>query len=116
MRLAPAESRLRQREPRARDDAFLAFVRRQPCCVCFGRPAEAAHVRGACAARGKRETGKGEKPSDRWCVPLCGECHRTGPGALHRVGEAKFFAHCRIDPFEFADELRQEFAAERRGT
>ena len=28
----------------------------------------------------KRETGKGEKPSDCWTVPLCNSCHREQHG------------------------------------
>jgi len=59
----------------ARCHAFLAMVRRQPCCQC-GRlvGSEAAHF-------GKR--GTATKASDFDTVPLCRVCHRH---ELHRTG------------------------------
>ena len=36
-------------------------------------------------AHGKRESGKGEKPDDRWAVPLCAGCHLDGPGATRHI-------------------------------
>jgi hypothetical protein len=103
---------LRQREPRVEERAFLAFLRGQRCCACSAPPrVEAAHLRGACPARGKRETGAGEKPSDRWAVPLCADCHRNGTYALHRVSEAWFFDNAGVDPFAAAVALHAEFLA-----
>jgi hypothetical protein len=101
---------LRQRQPRVEDKAFLAFVRRQPCCVCGAfPPVQAAHLRQACPERGKRATGLGERPDDRWVVGLCAPCHLDGPGALHKVGEEKFWCRAGIDPFEIAATLYAEF-------
>jgi hypothetical protein len=103
---------LRQRQPRETDDAFLAFVRLQPCIACGAPPkSQAAHIRAACPERGKRETGHSEKSSDRWCVPLCAGCHLDGPEALHRVAERPFFARLGIDPFAVAAELYAKFSA-----
>ena len=98
---------LRQRQPRERDDKFLAFLRLQPCCVCSRpAPSEAAHIRMADPLRGKRETGKGEKPSDRYAVPLCGPiigaakgCHRE----QHSMDEMAFWKMHEINPFVVAD-------------
>jgi hypothetical protein len=102
----------RQREPRIEERTFLAFLRTQRCCACSAPPpVEAAHLRGACPARGKRETGAGEKPSDRWAVPLCADCHRNGTYALHRFSEAWFFDNAGIDPFAVAIKLHAEFLA-----
>jgi hypothetical protein len=102
---------LRQREPRVEDRAFLAFLRGQRCCACSAPPrVEAAHIRGACPARGKRETGQ-EKPSDRWAVPLCADCHRNGMYALHRTSERWFFDNAGIDPFAAAAAFYDEFLA-----
>lgn len=96
------------REPRERDEAHLAAIRKMPCIGCGtdGR-SEAAHLRAASAAHDKRETGIGEKPSDRWSLPLCYVCHRTGPGAQHSHGELAFWAAKGIDPFETALALHE---------
>lgn len=99
-------SELRQRAPRQRDDAHLRYVRAQRCCIGFcNRPAEAAHIRMACDAIGKRPTGMQEKPDDRWTVPLCGYHHRTGVGAQHKMGEREFWELAGINPFEIATRL-----------
>jgi hypothetical protein len=46
--------------------------------------------------------GTGYKPSDRYTVPLCERCHKTGPKAQHRVGELTFWAALGIDPLNVA--------------
>lgn len=103
---------LRQRQPRVEDKAFLAFVRRRRCCGCGEwPPVQAAHLRGACPERDKRQTGKGEKSSDRWTVPLCARCHLDAPDSLHRTSEETFFRRIGIDPFAMADALYAEFSS-----
>jgi hypothetical protein len=67
---------------------------------------QAAHIRMACPERGKRETGKAEKPSDCYSTPLCARCHL---GDQHTGGEAKFWRRVGIDPFEIAEKLYAEF-------
>lgn len=105
---------LRQRQPRVEDPAFLAFVRLRPCRACDApAPSQAAHLRGADAIFHKRETGKGETPSDRWTLPLCEPCHLTDKTALHKVGEKLFFARLGIDPFASAANLYDEFLLSR---
>ncbi len=57
-------------------DAYLAWVRRQPCLGCGREPAGEAHHTG--------RHGIGQKPPDGQAVPLCAECHMalhdlTGP-------------------------------------
>ena len=47
---------------------------------------------------GKRHTGKGERPSDMWCLPLCGVCHRE----QHYYGEQEFWDIHRRDPIKIA--------------
>lgn len=58
---------------RPRDRAYMAWIRRQPCCAretattpCQGR-VEADHA-------GRR--GIGQKADDRTCIPLCRNHHR----------------------------------------
>lgn len=83
-----------QRQPRERDNAHLSYVRRLPCASCgIAGPCDAAHVRMPDLSRGKRYTGKGEKPSDRWTVPLCRPCHER----QHSGSEAAFWDALGID-------------------
>lgn len=106
---------LRQRTPRVRDEAHLAFVRQQPCVRC-GKPgpSEAAHLRMACAARGKPLTGMQTKPDDKWTNPLCPYHHRTGQLAQHRMDEMEFWILAGVDPFANALELWKQSGAEAR--
>ena len=71
----------------------LTFVRQLPCVVC-GRPApsEAAHIRSG------SDGGAGMKPSDRYTVSLCSDCHAL----QHQFGELTFWSTVRIDPINVA--------------
>ena len=94
---------LRQRQPREKDAKHLDFIRSLPCCICGRIDTEAAHIRTASLAHGKRETGRAEKPSDKWALPLCNEHHRE----QHTMNEMKFWASYGIDPFMLAIRLKQ---------
>lgn len=91
-----------QRQPRLRDSRFLAFVRTKPCAAC-GKPgpSDAAHIRMASKAHDKRYVGLGEKPDDRWCVPLCRGCHRK----QHAMAEPMFWHTLGKNPLNIAAEL-----------
>jgi hypothetical protein len=95
---------------RVRDSGFLAFLRRQPCCVgplgCCG-PVEAAHIR--FARPGQPMTGMQRKPDDKDATPLCAGHHRTNPDAQHAGNERAFWARHGIDPHELADRLYAEY-------
>jgi len=100
----------RQREPQLRDSGFLAFLRKQRCITCgLAAPVEAAHIRMGKPSIGKQPTGMQEKPHDFWAVPLCAWCHRNAPDSQHNIGEAKFWAIARIDPFTRAIQLYAEY-------
>jgi 5-methylcytosine-specific restriction endonuclease McrA len=93
---------MRQRQPRVRDEHHLKFIRQLSCIVCGNNiETQAAHIRFADRAAGKRDVGGGEKPDDHWTVPLCGGCHRkqhSYPG-----GEEDFWKHhAEIDPIRAA--------------
>lgn len=76
------------KRPREKDAKHLAFIRTLPCLVCGNNiETEAAHIRMADPMAGKPYTGKGEKPSDKWAVPLCGTCHRE----QHHFGEERYW-------------------------
>ena len=85
------------RPARDANPKHLAAVRQCPCLSC-GRAdqIEAAHVR--MSTPGKPNPGVGMKPDDKFTLPLCAVCHRTGPTAQHEVGEVKFWAALGIDP------------------
>jgi hypothetical protein len=103
VKVAPT-GELRQRQPRERNEAHLRFVRSLPCAVpsCRRAPrSQAAHIRAGSLAHGKRHTGKGEKPSDRWTLPLCAACHAK----QHSGNELAFWRSYRIEPFELATAL-----------
>jgi hypothetical protein len=85
--------------PRIRDERYLAFLRRQPCCTCGTTDmVEAAHIRSGSLDHDKRETGLAEKPSDAWALPQCRPCHRL----QHSVNELEYWKSHGIDPFTLA--------------
>lgn len=94
--VAPAKGLKR---PRVTDEKHLAWIRTLPCAITGLRPAEAAHIRSGSQPYGKRETGGGEKSSDKWAVPLCSLMHRE----QHDAGdELAWWESKGIDPFRLA--------------
>ena len=90
------------REPREHNERHLGFIRGLPCCICHDNTStEAAHVRYGSPQNGKRYVGKGEKPSDKWTVPLCGRHHAI----QHQIGEREFWLIAGIDPVQLAADL-----------
>jgi hypothetical protein len=119
--IAPA-GELRQREPRIRDKAHLAFVAKLFCVGCYCRggfktwPVHVAHVRiGFVGEPGWREVGKAEKPSDARTAPLCRICHLDGPRAQHRVGEEWFWRDLNVYPPAFCRALVEARVRGRKG-
>lgn len=102
--IAPAKG---QKRPREKDGAHLKWIRTLRCCVCGAPGPDPAHIRSANPLYGKRETGGGERPSDKFTVPLCRRHHdeqhayvdgkRDGSSA-----EIKWWASKGIDPFGLA--------------
>jgi len=92
-----------KKRPRVEDGRHLKAIRQLPCCICGTYQAiEAAHIRMASRAHGKDSPGSGEKPSDRWAIPLCAGHHRLLPDAQHNIGEEAFWSKHRTDPFLLA--------------
>lgn len=87
------------RQPRKRDPGHLAYIRSMPCAICGDTmTVEAAHLRLGSASNNKAPAGMGEKPSDKWCLPLCGRHHRQ----QHSMNEREFWASYNIRPVELA--------------
>lgn len=99
---------------RVRNNAYLAWLRRQPCVArhmggCDG-PTEAAHIRTPSPERGKPLTGMGVKPSDRFATPLC----RAHHAAQHARGnELAWWRSINRDPFATAEGLFAKFTQSR---
>lgn len=88
--------------PRVEVPSHLAAIRKCPCVACGeDLGCEAAHVRMASAAHGKRATGGQEKPDDKWTLPLCRDCH-TGQS---NVGELTFWYAIELSPFLICERL-----------
>lgn len=101
-----------QRQPRVRDNGYLAWVRRLPCAAgadgCEG-PVEAAHIRFSSALSGRRNPGLQCKPSDRHVMPLCVAHHRGGPLSQHSMNEVRFWSLHNIDPDKLIIALNECF-------
>ncbi|WP_051129065.1 DUF968 domain-containing protein [Brucella anthropi] len=93
--LAPAKGKKR---PRIENGKHLAWIRTLPCIITGQYGVEAAHIRYAAPHLGKRDTGKAEKPDDRWTVPLSPEMHRE----QHSMNEQDFWQRHKIDPCQVA--------------
>ncbi len=91
-----------QRRPREHNERHLRFVRSLPCVTCGNDiQSEAAHIKFSDLSRGKRNVGVGEKASDCWTLPLCGQCHRD----QHKMSERAFWDGQGIDPLAICERL-----------
>jgi hypothetical protein len=99
---------------RVRDNAFLAYLRRQPCAACGStHRVEAAHIRSGYPEAGWGPTGMQVKPSDQRAASLCASCHREGPNAQHRGNERAWWAALGIYPPTYCAEVYADFTAGR---
>lgn len=87
-----------RKRPREESRVHLEWIRTLPCCITGDRPVDAAHVRYADPVYGKRETGKGEKPDDKWAVPLLRSLHDE----QHSGNEKLFWIRRGLDPLRIA--------------
>lgn len=79
-----------------RSPAHRAWVRGHACSACGSMSGiECAHVREG------TDGGVGMKPSDRWTISLCAECHRK----QHQLGEGTFSRLHGIDMKALAQEF-----------
>jgi hypothetical protein len=89
----------RRKRPRQENDAHLKFIRTLPCLCCGTRKnIQAAHIRSASVVYGKRATGIGEKPDDKFSLPVCAAHHQQ----QHQGNELAFWTARGIDPFKIA--------------
>jgi hypothetical protein len=87
------------KQPRVHDEKHLAFIRSLPCIVTGNDVSvEAAHIRFSDLRVAKRKVGIGEKPDDRWALPLSGDQHRL----QHQMNEREYWKQVGIDPILYA--------------
>ena len=79
----------------------LVFVRSHCCSACGAEPGDEANPIEAAHIRNGTDGGTGIKPSDKFTVSLCTDCHAT----QHRVGEPTFWARAKVDPLQLAAEF-----------
>lgn len=84
-----------------KDEAHLAFIRKLPSVISGVYGCEAAHIRAGSARHNKKRTGKGQKSSDCWTLPLTTSEHRE----QHAMNEMEFWRQHGIDPFVLASRL-----------
>ena len=112
---------LRQRQPRILDPGFIRFTQKLACCVCkeVGR-SQAAHIRMANDELKKPPAGMQEKPSDMFCVPLCGPRLGAYPAVIgchaiqHSMNERDFWDIRGIDPFMVASWNYTVYSAQKK--
>lgn len=80
-----------------RDEIYLRFIRRQPCCVCGNDVEVEAHHPRVNSINGDKP-GLAQKCSDKWAVPLCGKHHKEA----HSMNEWEFWKSRGLDPFALA--------------
>lgn len=90
-----------RKRPREHDEAHLKFIRTLPCVVTGARNVEAAHIRYGDISYHKPTTGMGEKPHDKWTVPLSPAEHRK----QHSMSEQAYWAEVGINPLDLAIKL-----------
>jgi len=100
----PKSKRLRAWRREREDRKYLAWIRRQPCCVC-GRGLVQAHH------EPRKALGGGGDWHDRKTLPLCSVCHLWGPRARHLFGSCELWeAAVRISAAAVMARLNSEYS------
>lgn len=86
-----------------KDERHLAFIRTLPSVISGAFPTEACHIRAGSPEHNKKATGKAQKPSDCWVLPLTADEHRD----QHSGSEMAFWNRYGINPFDLASRLYQ---------
>lgn len=86
-----------------KDERHLAFIRTLPSVISGAFPTEACHIRAGSPEHNKKTTGKSQKPSDCWALPLTPDEHRD----QHSSSEMAFWTRYGVNPFDLASRLYQ---------
>jgi hypothetical protein len=90
---------------RIRDKRHLSVVARLPSIISGKKPVEVCHVRYGDPRYNKPPAGMGEKPDDKWVLPLTPEEHRLSKAAQHTTNERFWWSERRIDPLAVCEKL-----------
>ena len=103
----PAAGDTRLRQPRRRDPDYLGWLHGLPCLLTgrTGDGIHAAHIRYGDACFGKRQCGLGERPDDRWALPLWHSLHVGDRHSQHAAGERRWWDRIGVDPVVVAAAL-----------
>lgn len=96
---------MKQRHPRQRDKSYLGAIAQMPSVISGQEPCECAHIRYGDPEHGKPMTGMGEKPDDRWVLPLTPEEHRLANDAQHRSNERAWWRSKGLNPLILCRDL-----------
>lgn len=99
--IKPKAPKHRKMKPSRKAPGHLDDIRQLPC-ILSGRPAEAAHIRYGDPKHNKPPTGMGQKPHDKYTVPLAPELHRLLKGCQHDSDERAWWEQFGVDPVEVA--------------
>lgn len=88
---------------RERNKQHLAKIAQLPCVICGSYPVHVAHIR--YSVPDKPNPGVGQKPDDRWTVPLCPACHLLSNQAQHSRGERAWWWDAGLDAIAIAVDL-----------
>lgn len=96
-----------KKRPRQTAGKHLAWIRTLPCLISGRRSGgvEAAHIRYRDPVFGKPGTAHGQKPDDRWTIPLHANYHRLDHDAQHDSNEREWWVKKGIDPVAVASAL-----------
>lgn len=84
----------RPKHPRIKNEPHLNFIRSLPCLVTGTAGVDAAHIRYSDHRCAKRAVGIGEKPDDKFTIPLCRQEHQK----QHSMNEREYWTDLGIDP------------------
>lgn len=91
---------VRQKAKPVKDKSYLEFLHELPCVITGQTEVQAAHLSTEAREWGHTGRGKGQKASDRWCLPLSATAHHEqhhGKG-----GEMAFWDRHGINPHALA--------------
>lgn len=82
----------------------MSVVARLPSVISGRRPVEVCHVRYGDPRR-KPPTGLGQRPDDKWVLPLTPDEHRLSRDAQHAHNERFWWERHKIDPISVCEKL-----------
>lgn len=78
-----------------KDKGYRGWIKTLPCLIDLVGPSDAAHLSTARRGYGHLGRGKGQKASDRWCLPLSTARHAQ----QHQCNEELFWVAWGVNPW-----------------